>query len=97
MPGVGPTDEARLLDALAREDAPRPRGACCLNVRASSSMPSRARSDGEAAGDVRRWRDACERLAVVVLRADPAPALARFESLPQIVAVIERGERRAVG
>jgi DNA polymerase (family 10) len=52
---------------------------------------------GEAAGDVRRWRDSCERLAVVWSAADPAPVLARFADLPQIVAVIEQTERRAVG
>ena len=54
-----------------------------------------AAMDGEVAGDVRRWRDACELLAVVCAAADPAAALARFAALPQIVAVIEQGERRA--
>ena len=39
---------------------------------------------------MRRWRDSCERLAVVCAPTDPAPVLARFEALPQIVAVIER-------
>src|SRR5256885_997224 len=46
--------------------------------------------DGGAAGDPRRWRDSCERLAVVCAAADPAPVLARFETLPQIVAVLGR-------
>ena len=53
--------------------------------------------DGEAAGDVRRWRDACELLAVVCAAADPSSLLERFAALPQIVAVIERAGRRAVG
>jgi DNA polymerase (family 10) len=53
--------------------------------------------DGEPAGDARRWRDACEHLAVVRAAADPAPVLARFAELGLIVAVIEREERRAVG
>ena len=53
--------------------------------------------DGEVAGDVRRWRDACELLAVVCAPHDPAAALARFAALPQIVAVIEQGESGAVG
>jgi DNA polymerase (family 10) len=52
---------------------------------------------GEAAGDARRWRDACERLAVVCAAADPREPLERFAALPQIVALLEREERRAVG
>jgi DNA polymerase (family X) len=46
---------------------------------------------------VRRWRDSCEQLAVVCVAADPAPAMAAFAELPQIVAVVEQAERRAVG
>ncbi len=46
---------------------------------------------------MRRWRDSCEWLAVVCAAPDPEPVLARFAALPQIVAVIERHERRAVG
>ena len=46
---------------------------------------------------MRRWRDSCEQLAVVCAAENPAPALARFAELPQIVAVIEEAERHAVG
>jgi DNA polymerase (family 10) len=52
---------------------------------------------GEPAGDVRRWRDACEQLAVVCAAADPQPVLRRFAELPQVVAMVEQHERRAVG
>ncbi len=52
---------------------------------------------GVAAGDPRRWRDASERLAVVVPAAEAKPVLERFEALPQIVAVVERAERQALG
>jgi DNA polymerase (family 10) len=52
---------------------------------------------GEAAGDVRRWRDSCEQLAVVCTAPDPSWAPARFAELPQIVAVVEQSRRRAVG
>lgn len=52
---------------------------------------------GEAAGDPRRWRDECERLAVVCAAERPAELLDRFAELPQIVAVVEREERRALG
>ncbi|HLJ02988.1 MAG TPA: PHP domain-containing protein, partial [Solirubrobacteraceae bacterium] len=53
--------------------------------------------DAVPAGDVRRWRDSCERLAVVCEAADSAEVLARFAGLAQIVAVIDQDERRAVG
>jgi DNA polymerase (family 10) len=53
--------------------------------------------DGEPAGDVRRWRESCERLAVICARDDPAPVVERFAALPQIVALLEQAERRAVG
>src|SRR5581483_4606271 len=53
--------------------------------------------DGRMAGDPRRWRDSCERLAVVCAAADPAPTQARFASLPQIVAIVEQQERRSLG
>jgi DNA polymerase (family 10) len=46
---------------------------------------------------VRRFRDSCEWLAVVCAAADPAPVLERFAGLPQIVALIEQDEHRAVG
>jgi DNA polymerase (family 10) len=52
---------------------------------------------GEVAGDVRRWRDSCERLAVVCAARDPSAVLDRFAELPQIVAVLEREQRRSVG
>jgi DNA polymerase (family 10) len=95
--GIGPKTEAALLEALAREGEPRPRRALLLN-RAWDLVGGIATAlDGEAAGDVRRRRDACELLAVVCVASDPRPLLARFAELPQIVAVVEQEERRAVG
>jgi DNA polymerase (family 10) len=97
VPGIGPKTEARLLDALAREQEPRPREGLRLN-RAWELVGGIAEALGAtAAGDPRRWRDSNERLAVVGTAEDPAPMLARFEALAQIVAVIERRERQAVG
>jgi DNA polymerase (family X) len=96
-PGVGPKTEARLLEALAREDEPRPRRGLLLNRARDLVEGIAALLEGEAAGDVRRRRDSCEQLAVVCAAADPAPVVERFEGLPQIVAMVEREERRAVG
>jgi DNA polymerase (family 10) len=96
-PGIGPKTEAALLEALAREGDPRPRRGLLLNRARDLVGGVAAALGGEAAGDVRRWRDSCEQLSVVCAAPDPAPILTRFAELPQIVALIERGERRAVG
>jgi DNA polymerase (family X) len=97
VPGIGPKTEARLLEALAREGEPRTRPGLLLN-RARELVGGIAGAlDGEAAGDVRRWRDSCDQVAVVCAAPDPAPVLARFAALPQIVALVEEDERRVVG
>src|SRR3989440_733397 len=97
VPGIGPKTEARLLEALAREGEPRPRQGLLLNRAWELVGAVAAALGGEVAGDVRRWRDSCEQLAVVCAAPDPRPALARFAGLPHIVALVERDERRAVG
>ena len=97
VPGVGPKTEAKLVEALATGAEPRARRGLLLN-RAWELVGGLAEAvEGEAAGDVRRWRDSCEQLAVVCAAKKPAPALARFAELPQIVAVIEEAERHVVG
>jgi DNA polymerase (family 10) len=97
VPGIGPKTEALLLEALAREAEPRPRRGLLLNRAWQLVGGIAAALDGEVAGDVRRWRDSCELLAVVCSAPDPIPVLARFAALPQVVALVEEGERRAVG
>ena len=96
-PGIGPKTEARLLEALAREHEPRSRRGLLLN-RARELTGAVARAlVGEVAGDARRWRDSCERLAVVCAATDPRPVLARFAALAQVVALLSEQERSAVG
>jgi DNA polymerase (family X) len=98
VPGVGPKTEARLREALAREaEPPRAQHGLVLTRARELVGGIAAALDGEPAGDARRWRDSCERLAVVCAAEDPAGVLARFAGLPQIVAVIEQEHRRAVG
>ncbi len=97
VPGIGPKTETRLLEALASEATPRPRRGLLLN-RARELVGGIAEAlDGQPAGDVRRWRDSCEHLAVVCAAVDPGSLLERFSALVQIVATVEREERRAVG
>jgi DNA polymerase (family 10) len=97
VPGIGPKTETRLLEALARQPEPRPQRGLLL-TRAWELVGGIATAlDGQAAGDVRRWRDSCELLTVVCAAADPQPVLVCFAELPQIVAMVEQGDRRAVG
>src|SRR5215211_105161 len=97
VPGIGPKTEARLLEALARESGPRPQLGLLLNRAWDLVGGLAAALGGEVAGDVRRWRDSCERLALVCAVAEPSCVLERFAALPQIVAMVEQEERRAVG
>jgi DNA polymerase (family 10) len=94
--GIGPRTEARIREALVRED-PRPARGLLLSRALELSGAVAAAVDGEIAGDARRWRDSCESLAVVCAADDPRPSLTRFGSLPQIVALLESADRRAVG
>ncbi|MGH2850841.1 MAG: PHP domain-containing protein [Solirubrobacteraceae bacterium] len=97
VPGVGAKTEARLLEALAREGEPRPRQGLLLN-RAMELIHGVAEAlGGTVAGDVRRWCDAVEHLSVVCVAPAPGPVLERFTALPQIVTLLRRDERRAVG
>jgi DNA polymerase (family 10) len=94
-PGVGAKTESRLLEALARE--PQPRRGLLLH-RARELVEGIAMAlGGTAAGDPRRFRDSCERLAVVCASADAEPLVTRFLELPQIVAEVERASGRVVG
>ncbi|MGA2929133.1 MAG: PHP domain-containing protein [Solirubrobacteraceae bacterium] len=97
VPGIGPKTEARILEALARESAPEPRRGMVLSRAWELVSAVAVALDGEPAGDVRRWRDSCESLAVVCAATDPEPMIARFAALARIVALVARDGRRAVG
>jgi DNA polymerase (family X) len=97
VPGIGPKIEAQLLEALASEGEPRPRRGLLLNRAWELVGGIAAALDGAVAGDVRRWRDSCEHLAVVSVAAEPSTVLAHFAELPQIVAIVDQDERRSVG
>src|SRR5262245_42589786 len=95
--GIGPKTEAKLLAALVRGERPRPRRGLLLNQARALSEGVAEAVGGEVAGDPRRWRDSSEVLAVVCSASEPRPVLARFERLPQIVSVVERSGRQAIG
>jgi DNA polymerase (family X) len=95
VPGVGPMTEAKIVANLAREPA-APRGLTVNRSRALSQEIADALG-GEIAGPARRYAELSHELAVVVASDDPARVLDRFAELAQIVVVLERAERRAVG
>src|SRR4051794_18038785 len=88
VPGIGPKTEAQLLEALARDPEPRAARGLLLTRARELVRGVAAALDGTVAGDVRRWRDRCEFLAVVCAASDPEPVLDRFADLPQVVAII---------
>jgi DNA polymerase (family 10) len=92
--GVGPKTEARLVERLAQLDRPRPPLGLLLGRARALTESIAVALGGVPAGDPRRFRDSCERLAVVCVGRE---ALDAFAELPQIVAVLERDERHAVG
>jgi DNA polymerase (family 10) len=94
VPGIGPKTEERLRAALEQEARPRPRRALLLNRSRPLLDGIAAGVGGVMAGDPRRWRETSEHLAIVSSDND---ALDRFEHLPQIVAVVERTDDRALG
>jgi DNA polymerase (family X) len=98
VPGIGPKTEQQLRAALAREPQElAPARALLLNRALALEGEIAQALDADPAGDPRRFRDRCEHLAVVAAADNPAQTLQRFEELPQIVALVEREERRAVG
>ncbi|HEV8687528.1 MAG TPA: helix-hairpin-helix domain-containing protein [Gaiellaceae bacterium] len=97
VPGVGPKTEAKLRAGLARAAKPKPRRALLLNRAWALSHGVAGPLAGEVTGDPRRWRDACEDFAVVVSANTPGGVIDAFAELPEIVSLVERDERRALG
>jgi DNA polymerase (family 10) len=97
VPGIGPKTEARLVEALAREGDARSGRGLLLPAARELVHGIAGALDGQSAGDVRRQRDSCEDLTVVCAARSPKRVVDGFAALPQIVALIERAARRAVG
>src|SRR4029079_8192685 len=92
-PGVGPATEAKVLAALSREPQPARRGLTRNRALALAGAIA-APLDAVAAGELRRG---CELVHGLVLVSTAAGALEAFVSQPEVVAVLERDERHAVG
>lgn len=96
-PGVGADTERRLVGALERAAEARPRRGLLLNRAWTLAASVADALGGEVAGDPRRWRETCERLAVVVSAREAEPAVEAFARLPQVVSLLQRRPDGAVG
>jgi DNA polymerase (family 10) len=94
VPGIGPKTAEKIRSRLAAGAGVAPRRGMTLNRARALVGEIAAALGGEPAGDPRRWCELSSRFAVVVRERD---ALERLGGLPQIVSVLERDERRAVG
>jgi len=92
-PGVGPATEAKVLAALSREPQPARRGLTRNRALALADAIGAA-LDAVPAGELRRGCELVHRLVLVSAEAD---ALERFVVQPEVVTIIERDERHAVG
>jgi DNA polymerase (family 10) len=90
--GIGPHTEQKILTALTRNGR-RARRGLLLNRARLLAETIATELGAEVAGEVRRWRDVVFELSVVTSHED---ALARLESSPTLVAVVERSADRAV-
>jgi DNA polymerase (family 10) len=93
VPGIGPKTAARIESGLVELTTARPRRGMLLNRARTLVGEVAAALGGEPGGDPSRGCDLSTRFAVVV----PQKRLGDAEALPQIVAILERDERRVVG
>lgn len=95
VPGIGAKTEATIAAALAGE----PLAARGLTVARSRALSEAIATEigGAVAGPARRFCELSPELVVVVSSTDPSEAIARFAALPQVVSLLDRDERRAVG
>ena len=96
VPGIGPKTEARLLARLERPPEEQRRAVTVDRARTLVGGIADALG-GSMAGDPRRFADECFELRVVVPAEVSDEVVDAFARLPSIVALVERGERHAVG
>jgi DNA polymerase (family X) len=89
--GIGPKTAARIASGLESLSEARPRRGMLLNRASALVGEVAAALGGYPAGDPRRACDLSTNFAVVV------PSLDGVDSLPQVVAILERDDERVVG
>jgi DNA polymerase (family X) len=94
VPGIGGVTESKIRAALERE--PQARRGLTLSRSLPLAAAIASQLGGEIAGPPRRFCDLSHELAVVCAADAAEPLLERFASLPAIVAVLDRTDRRSV-
>jgi DNA polymerase (family 10) len=87
VPGIGPSTEAAIREALQRP--PQPEHAIRLDQAIAQTAAIAAALGGIPAGDARRFDDSPGRLAVLVESDDLGAVRARFDALPEIVTLLD--------
>jgi DNA polymerase (family 10) len=95
VPGIGPATEAQIAAALA--GPPQAQRGLTITRSQALSREIAGALDGHAAGAARRFCELAFELCVVVSSGRPADAIDAFAALPQIMTLLERSDRRAVG
>jgi DNA polymerase (family 10) len=93
-PGVGPATEAKVLEALSREQPQSARRGLTRNRALALASSIAAPLGAVLAGELRRG---CELVHRLVLVSAETGTLERFVAQPELVAVLERDEEHAVG
>jgi DNA polymerase (family 10) len=96
VPGIGPATERRVLERLD-SSLERPRTGVLLSTAQELVEGVATSLGGAVAGDPRRGAELSYELAVVVPADRPRPVLDAFAALPQVIAIVDRAPRRAVG
>lgn len=94
-PGIGPSREARIRDALAL--AGRPRRGLTLDRAWRLLEEISAQLQGMVAGDPRRFCALSYDLAIVTACHEPSRVIERFGNLPSIVTILDERPQVAVG
>jgi DNA polymerase (family X) len=95
VPGIGPAAERKIRAGL--EGRPKALRGLTLNRSRPLSAAIAIALEGEFAGEPRRFCELSSELSVVCATRDPVAKLSQFALLPQIVSLLERSERHAVG
>ena len=98
--GLGEKTEAKILRGLAETRGVEGRMLLFAALRLAEDLVAELRETGlfecvEFAGSVRRGRETIGDLDILAVSADPAPAVAAFLALPEVVEILSRGDTKA--
>jgi len=98
--GLGEKTEAKILRGLAETRGVEGRMLLFAALRLAEDLVAELRETDlfervEFAGSVRRGRETIGDLDILVVSADPAPAVAAFLALPEVVEILSRGDTKA--